>query len=334
MKNDKEEFVWVPVKYKKSNEFPTLVSWKDGEEHIPKLAEFLKWNIAEGFIVYRDKKGVRNGFLVQVAYDPFRHKIGKAIEQSHYTGMIIHSDLNENPLRAWRFLDGKLDSSFDSDVNKGARTAQCYTTYYSYQTVSVESCGSNCTSVSVTLHQNVYTYCDDGNSGNGSGVQGYPYYPSGGGGNSTVTNTPPYNFYSPYVQYDFNKVARHEGEDYQNFMQRLSTALNVLNVSGISLGLPATYVDVTLKALGIQDAIVMGTATVSKVSSRIGWAGVSIGFTQLVIGWSDGEITDGDKLNALGLGLGILSVATPIGWVALSAGILSAGISIYTTANP
>lgn len=334
VKNDKEEFVWVPVKYKKSNEFPTLVSWKDGEEYIPKLAEFLKWNIAEGFIVYRDKKGVRNGFLVQVAYDPFRHKIGKAIEQSHYTGMIIHSDLNENPLRAWRFLDGKLDSSFDSDVNKGARTAQCYTTYYSYQTVSVESCGSNCTSVSVTLHQNVYTYCDDGNSGNGSGVQGYPYYPSGGGGNSTVTNTPPYNFYSPYVQYDFNKVARHEGEDYQILMQRLSRTLDVLNVTGISTSIPATYADVVLKGLGIENAIVTGTLTVSKAASTIGWAGVAVGGFQLAIGLSDGDISQTDVLNALALGLGILSVATPIGWLALTAGATSAFISIYTTGNP
>lgn len=333
-KNNKEEFVWAPVQYKNNNEFPTLVSWKEGEEYIPKLAEFLKWNIAEGFIVYKNKKGDLSGFLVQVAYDPFKHKMGSKVNRSNYTGMIIHADLNEEPLRAWRFLDGKLDSSFDSESSKGLRTNQCYTTYYSYQTVSVQSCGANCSAVEVTLHQNVYTYCDNGNTGNGSGTsQGYPYYPDGGGYSSS-TSTPVYSFYSPYVNYDFNKLARHEGEDYQIFMQKLNRTLDVLNITGISTSIPATYVDVVLKGVGISDASIIGSLTVPKAATSIGWAGVAVGGVQLAIGLSDGDITQNDALNAVALGLGILSVATPVGWIALTAGVTSALISIYTTGNP
>lgn len=334
-KSKKEEFVWAPAKYRKTNEFPTLVSWKDGEEYIPKLAEFLKWHIAEGFIVYRDKKGNRNGFLAQVAYDPFKHTIGKAIDSTHFTGMIIHTDINLTPLRTWRFLNGNLDSSFDSELGRNARPQQCYTTYYSYQTVSVQSCGTNCTSVEVTLHQNVYTYCDDGNTGNSSGgsSQGYPYYSNGGGGSGygSVINTPPYNFYSPYVEYDFVKVAQHMGEDFQNFMQRFSTALNVLNVTGISVGLPATWVDVSLKALGIENYVVRNTVTVPLATRYIGIAGVAVGTIQLAIALTDGDITESDVLSLAGTVLGAVSVFTPIGWVAITAGALSAGISIYTT---
>ncbi len=331
VKNDKEEFVWVPVKYKKSKEFPTLVTWKDGEEYVAKLAEFLKWHIAEGFIVYRDKKGIRNGCLIQVAYDPFKHKIGKAIDPTHYTGMIIHADLNENPLRAWRYLNGQLDGSFDSAKNKGGRLTQCNTVYYSYQTVSVESCGPNCTSVEVTLHQNVYTFCDDGTSG-GTGSQGYPYYSEGGGGGyGSVTNTPPYNFYSPYVEYDFVKVAQHMGEDFQNFMQRFSTALNVLNVTGISVGLTSTWVDVSLKTLGIENYVIKNAVTVPLATKYIGIAGVTVGAIQLAIALTDGDITESDVLSLAGTVLGAVSVVTPIGWVAITAGVLSAGISIYTT---
>lgn len=77
-----------------------------------------------------------------------------------------------------------------------------------------------------------------------------------------------------------------------------------------------------------------GTLTVPKAASAIGWAGVAVGTVQLYFGLTDGDISQGDVLNVVGLGLGILSVATPVGWIALTAGAVSAGIAIYTTANP
>lgn len=313
------------------------MSWKDGEEHIPKLAEFLKWDIAEGFVVYKGKKDLE-GFLVQVAYDPFKHKMGEKIDRDHFTGMIIHADINENPLRAWRYLDGKLDVSFDSEANKGARTQQCITTYYSYQTVTGQSCGPNCSEITVTLHQGTQTICDGGGYPYGSGaIEGYPYYPGGGGGGGggwNGTSTPTYSYTTPYVDYDFNMIARHEGIDYQTFMQKFNRTLDVLGIAGISFGLPATYMDAVLKGLGIKDAVIQEFVTVPKAATSIGWFGFGVGGVQAIIGLTDGDITENDKLNAIAAGLSFVAVMTPIGWVSLTVGALSAGISIYTLGNP
>ncbi|GAB4014922.1 hypothetical protein GCM10028773_03150 [Spirosoma koreense] len=57
----------MPVKYDSPDVFPRLVTWKEGQEYIPKLAKYLNWMIAEGFIVWRDSKGEYQGFLAQVA---------------------------------------------------------------------------------------------------------------------------------------------------------------------------------------------------------------------------------------------------------------------------
>ena len=339
VKKDKQEFVWAPVKYKKKDQIPTLVSWKEGEEHIQKLAELLKWNIAEGFLVYRGKRNELEGFMIQVAYDPFKHRMGSKIDPDTYTGMILHTDLNESPIRGWRYLDGKLDISFDSEANKRGRIQQCQTMYYQYQTVTGQSCGINCHEVTVTLHSFTQVVCDSGSTYYGSGqIQGYPYYPSGGGSSGySVIHTPVYTFYSPVVDYDFGKIARHEGEDYQIFMQRLNTTLSVLSMSQVSFDMPFTYMEAALKGLGInpKDAMIGAKVSVSNMSNWIGYAGLVVGTIQVGIAFTDGEITTQDWIS-LGnlLFAGAVTVLTPAGTIKLVLGGISAGVTIYLQGNP
>jgi hypothetical protein len=281
VEKDRQDFVWVPVNYVSPEELPTLVTWKDGEDYILKLAEFLKWNVVEGFIIYNNPKGETKGFLVQTAYDPFRHKPGTAIDANEFTGMIIHSDWNEQPSRVWRFLDGKIETYYDSEVQNNARTT-CETIYYTYQTVTGHSCGPNCHEVYYTLHTEILSICGGSGvgSGLGNGSQGYPYYggsgtgtpPEGGGGGSSPT--PPTNsVYYSFINYNYTNIALQIGSDYQNFKQRLETAVTTLAVTASSFGTSATYADVMLKTLGIADAVVINKLTVDTVAKRLGWVG-------------------------------------------------------------
>lgn len=191
----------------------------------------------------------------------------------------------------------------------------------------------------MTLHQGTQTICDGGGYPYGSGaVEGYPYYPGGGGsggGGWNGTSTPTYSYTTPYVDYDFNMIARHEGIDYQTFMQKFNRTLDVLNVAGISFGLPTTYIDAALKGIGFKDAYVVGTTTVGKVSYNIGVAGVIVGTVQVAIAFSDGEITQADVINAGSVVLAAyVTFGNPVGWVAITVGAVSAGMAIYATGNP
>ena len=107
-----------------------------------------------------------------------------------------------------------------------------------------------------------------------------------------------------------------------------------MSVPAGTFGVSATYADTTCKALGIENAIVVGTTTVSTVSKTIGVAGVAVGTVQLVIAFSDGDISEIDLWNAGAFVLGAVSVFTPIGWIGwggvLAAGVASAAIGFYT----
>ncbi len=331
VKKDKSDFVWVPVTYSSPNQLPTLVTWQDGQEYIPKLAEFLKWSIAEGFIIFKNKKNETNGVLVQVAYDPFKHKPGTVIDKDHFTGMIIHTDWNEEPSRVWRFLDGHIDTYYDSENGQNLKTT-CQNVFFSYQTVTGQSCGPNCWGVTFTLHRVPYSICNNGANGSG---EGYPYYSLGSGG--SIETPPTSSVYSPYVDHNYIKVAQKSTPDYQIFMERLNTTLNVLNVSATTFGLSSTYADVFVKTLGMEDAYVLRTSKIlSTTAKSIGVAGVVVGFVQVVIALSDeGPITEADYYNIASVGLGAVSAFTPLGWLALTAGVTSAAVGFYATSlNP
>lgn len=329
VKKDKTDVVWVPVLYTSPNQLPTLITWQDGQEYIPKLAAYLKWSIAEGFIVFKNKKNETQGHLIQVAYDPFKHKPGTVIDNAHFTGMIIHTDWNEEPARVWRYLDGHIDTYYDREQSSSLKTT-CQNVYFSYQTVTGQSCGPNCWDVTYHLHRVPYPICNTGINGSGDG---YPYTGGGGGGGGTGVPTPPTNsVYSPFINHNYVKVAQQSTPDYQIFMERLNTTLNVLNVSVTTFGLSATYADVFVKTLGMENATVLKTSNALSTTARaLGVAGVFVGTVQVVIAISDGQIVEADYYNIAAIGLGVVATATPIGWLALTAGVASAAVGFYAT---
>lgn len=291
--------------------------------------------IAEGFIIYKKPDGDYDGFLAQVAYDPFVHKPGHAIDSGHFTGMILHADWGESGLRGWRYLDGKLESRFDHENinNKGARQKQCFYSYYSYQTVTGQSCGTNCYQATVTLHQDVYMYCDESSTGpdtHGSGIQGYPYYYAGGG----ITTPPSSSGPTPFVNYDFNKIAQGNNQDAHDFQYRLNTTLQALGITALTFGGSQTYAQIMVKSLGMEDAFVTATATALTSAGRVlGVAGIVIGGTQVIIGLTDGDITRNDVLNTFGLVFAGVAVVSSTGWIIGGAAAISAGVALYTMAT-
>ncbi len=337
VKGQKEDFVWAPANYASENQLPTLVTWREGEEYIPQLAEFLKWSISEGFIVYTNKNGETEGALMQIAYDPFIHEPGTNIDIAKFTGMIIHCSWDEQPIRIWRFLEGQLETYYDAERQRSAKVSTfCQNVYYSYQTVTGFSCGPNCHEVVYTLHREVFVYCSDGN--NGSGYTGGGAPTGGGGYFPGVTPTPPTNsVYSPFANYDMVKVAEQQTPDFQLFMERLNKTLTTINISSFSLGTSATYASNFIKTLGVQDAYFVKTSTIlESASTRIGIVGASVGAIQFAIAVSDtgfdfNSMTPSQKWNLAGVVLGGVALA-PIGWWAFAISGVSAAVGFYATA--
>jgi hypothetical protein len=201
IKDGKHDFVWVPIQYEGDQLGTALLMWREGEEYVQRLAKYLCWSISEGFVAYRKPNGDYDGFIAQMAFDPTMTDLSNPKYMETFSGLIINADLNENILRTWRFLEGKMvsytnpASNNSKEKEKGART-NCYTYYTQYTTVTGQSCGPNCTEVFYTLHTVPHeagcggstTGSDPGYMGSGSNTNGDWYgYQNGGGGSSTPT---------------------------------------------------------------------------------------------------------------------------------------------------
>lgn len=69
-KSNKHDFIWVPIEYSGDEKGTAILMWKEGEEYVQQLAQYLSWSIAEGFLIYRKPNGDYDGFLAQLAFDP------------------------------------------------------------------------------------------------------------------------------------------------------------------------------------------------------------------------------------------------------------------------
>lgn len=168
--------------------------WREGEEYVQKLAQYLSWSISEGFIAYRKPNGEYDGFPTQMAFDPSMTDVTKPLDVSRFTGLVINADLKENMLRSWCFLEGKMVSYSNPDKAKNGRTTDC-TYYTTYTTVTGQSCGMNCTEVFYTVHSVPHSYpCDTANGSDpgymGSGTNSGDWYGYGSGGGGTPPPQP------------------------------------------------------------------------------------------------------------------------------------------------
>ncbi|SDM10231.1 hypothetical protein SAMN04488090_2629 [Siphonobacter aquaeclarae] len=336
-KSNKHDFIWVPIEYSGDEKGTAILMWKEGEEYVQQLAQYLSWSIAEGFLIYRKPNGDYDGFLAQLAFDPQKSKPGSVVDPSSFTGLVVNADWNENILRSWRFLDGKLVNYYNPNVkNKGGRTKECITYYTQYSTMSGVSCGPSCIDVTYTLHNVAQTYCyGDYNSSDQGGYTGSGgYSPSNTGGGYTPPTTPTI---SPIVDYDLYKLTsdRYSWERAQ-FEKRLNESINAVGLGISTLDLSLSKATAIVSTLGfnankIRVASVTGLTAGAKAVSFIG---VGIGVYQVYVGFSDHDYSKNDWLTLGATALGVAAAFTPIGWFTVLVAGVSVGVSVYTTANP
>ena len=339
VKSSKHDFIWVPVEYEGDEMGTAILIWKDGEEYVPKLAKYMSWSIAEGFLVYRKPNGDYDGFLAQLAFDPLKSHPGQAVDPNHFTGLAINADWNENILRSWRFLEGKLVSYYNPDAKrKSGRTQQCFTTYTQYSTVTGVSCGPSCIDVTYTLHNVPHPTCYDdpytgSDQGGYTGSGGYSGNGQSGGGYTPPT-TPPV---SPIVNYDYNKLATDMYSwERAEFNRRLNESLNATGLAISTLDLSLSKATAIVSTLGVSaNQIRVASVTGFTAGARaVSGIGVVIGGVQCIIGFTDGEITTNDWLTFGTTVLGLAILFTPIGWWTVAAAATTVTISVWTTTHP
>lgn len=336
IKSDKHDFVWVPVEYEADQIGTAILMWNEGEEYIQKLAQYLSWSVNEGFLMYRKPNGENDGFLAQVAFDPARNTPGEQINPDNFTGLVINADWNENILRTWRFLEGKMVSYFNPESkaikNKESRIEECISYTSQYVTVTGSSCGNSCTEVNYTIHTSTQSVC------NGSGSD-YNYAGSGGYNNSQQCGcgpaTPAPVPQRPPAITDYQKLATNSSSwERIEFNKRLTDAMS-------AVGLAASTLDISLaKSITIANALSLANTghRVKFVNAfaiggkAVTGIGVITSAYSVIVGVAqDGEYNfwGQDGLNSLALGAGVIAVATnPVGWWLVGLTLASSGISV------
>lgn len=337
VKSSKHDFIWVPIEYAGNEKGTAILMWKEGEEYVQKLAQYLSWSIAEGFLIYRKPNGDYDGFLAQIAFDPLKNKPGSTIDASKFTGLVINADWNEKILRSWRFLDGKLVNYYNPDAkNKGGRTQECITYYTQYSTASGVPCGPSCIDVTYTLHSIPNTYCyGDYNSSDQGGYTGSGGYSGNGqsGGGYSPPTTPSY---SPFVYYPINDLINNATSAARNeFMSRLNNSLYATGMATSVLDFSLSKATAITQSLGLEaQTIKIATDMSTKVPitgiQAVTGLGVFMSSVTFAIGIADnGWQWEQDGVNALVLTLGVVGLAAG-GWVAVVAGGISIAIAVYT----
>ncbi|SDM43841.1 hypothetical protein [Siphonobacter aquaeclarae] len=202
-KSAKHDFIWVPVAYKGDEKGCAMLMWREGEEHVQQLAQYLSWTVREGFLVYRKPTGEYDGFLAQLAYDPQN----SSTDPARFTGLVVNADWNENILRSWRFLDGKLVNYYNPEIKtKAGRTQGCTVYYTQYATVTgTPTAGGTAVTYTLTTVPHVTCYDDPFTGSDQGGYTGSGgYSPSNTGGYSP----PPPPVYINWKSTDLTKYVR------------------------------------------------------------------------------------------------------------------------------
>lgn len=341
VKKGKHDYIWIPVQYEEGQLGTALLMWREGEEYIQTLAQYLSWSISEGFIAYRKPNGEYDGFLAQMAFDPSMTDITKPVDISRFTGLVINADLNENMLRSWRFLEGKMISYAKPDKAKNGRTTDC-TYYTTYTTVTGRSCGMNCHEIFYTVQSVPHSYpCDSANGsdpgymGSGANNSG-DWYGYGGGGNYPPPQPTPILSKVPLATIP-------SSWERTTFNQRMTDAVGAIGLAASSLDISLSKATSLANALSISNSGVKVTVVpaLSIMGKAVTGIGIGTSLYSVVVGITkDGsfDVMGQDGLNALAAVAGLAALATPIGWWALGLSVASSGISIgiaiYDAANP
>jgi hypothetical protein len=201
-------------------------------------------------------------------------------------------------------VDGKVQRSFRSGSQKGARLQECHQEYYEYQVVTVDSCGQNCTEVTVTLYRGYQTVCSEGGDfgGGGSGAEYEPGVGGNGGGSSGGGtgggSTGGVPLVIPGPNFNLQNAVNTPGPDREVMNTQLKDALFA---TGLATNITGWSFD---KAEALARSIGAELTLVRQLADGVGFAGLAIDSYQLYMSVSDGKDWDTeDTLNAIQVGL-------------------------------
>lgn len=192
---NKKDFILLPIEYEDKFAKPGLVIYDDETSYKKEMQDIYIQPIIEKMVVFKEKNKEK-AFIVQMSYDPFEMSKESEVNELNLTGMLIHSDWDDNPINGWFVEKGKVTNEFgQSDNSRISNT--CHTFYINYNSMTgAGSCddpeyiriyGSEgpCNAVNMTVITRSVTVCTnaDYNQHNANYQNGT--YGSGGGGGGT-----------------------------------------------------------------------------------------------------------------------------------------------------
>lgn len=345
----KKEYVWVPVDYE-DDARPGIVIYDEDTKFKKELSKYYLQPVIEGLIVIKSGKKNR-AFLAQIAYDMQEMAANNfVLEKSKFTGTLLKVDWDDNLINGLTYEKGTPLKGFKnlSDVDESnGRAAGCdYTLLSSVNSYYVNSVGE----VVIVVHNTWSGGCDG--SGSGSSNGGFNYFGNGsyggGGGNGTGPGTSGY--YDPLVHsdagnitypppisqiYNFNLpvAIREPGADRTIMNNNLKETLYAINMIAGIQGMTWDKASALAKSIGgnvdnfTPTFVVLGK-TFNTISVTFGVAGVVTSLPGVIIGFTDGNISNEDWRAAgavIATGVGIWAG----GWIAVGLGAVSLGIAIY-----
>jgi hypothetical protein len=272
------------------------------------------------------------------------------IEKSKFTGTLLKVDWDDNLINGVTYEKGKPMKGFanPSESTDNARTNECvYVLISSVNTYSVNTQNE----VIIHVHNTWQPICDG--SGNGSSNGGFNYFGNGnyGGGGSGGNNFPGGSgYYDPLIHsdagnityppplpqiYNFNLpvAIREPGADRTVMNNNLKETLYAINMIASIQGMTWDKASALAKSIGgnvdnFTPTFVFLGRTFNTISVTFGVAGVVTSLPGVIIGFTDGDISNEDWRAAgavIATGVGIWAG----GWIAVGLGAVSLGIAIY-----
>jgi hypothetical protein len=344
----KKDYVWVPIDYE-DNARPGVVIYDENTLFKKELSKYYLQPVIEGLIVVKVKNETR-AFLAQVAYDMQAVAANNfIIEKSKFSGTLLKVDWDDNLINGVTYEKGQPVKGFkdanDVNNNNGRVTGCDLTLIASMNTYYVNSSGE----LVIVVHNTWAGSCDGSGAGTSNG--GFGGFGDGNYGGGGAGGTYGGSYYDPYVHsdagniqyppplaqiYNFNmtKAIQAPGPDRITLNNNAKEALYAVGLAASTLGLTWAKADALAKAVGGNIDEFLPTVTVlgrkfGVIGAAIGTVELLTGTPQLIIGLTDGNISNEDWINIAQAGLGIAGLVTT-GWVAVGIGAVSVGIAIAT----
>ena len=320
----KGKCVVVPVTY--ATEYrPSFAVWDEETSFREKLLEYYINPIFEALVVYTDERGQVNAYLSQVAYDRY-HIVNDRLDLDKFYGWFLKADWDDTVTEAAFYENGRQKRVGKNIGPKAKISTDCgyFATGVTLSYYYGQSCGVNCSEI-VLVYQREYVWmCFEEGSGGGAG-EAYPYEVSapeegGGGGPLYVPVTTTYN--------PKNAICNPNGGDRWQMNDNLSKALDALGLFSGVADFSNSMVEALVRSIGGSG---QSAKTVQTILGRtVGYVTLFIDGREVIMGLTDGDISQSDMIDVLGLAAGGGALLAT-GWLAVGLTAVSVGIGIYNT---